>query len=50
MPVAMVLRAESVFDALVSSVGDDTILGEVNFAGLIINTRSTLLSVLLPIR
>jgi hypothetical protein len=39
MRVAMVLRAaESAFSApLLSSVGDDTVLEEVNFAGLIID-------------
>jgi hypothetical protein len=49
-PIAMVSReAESVFNAPpVSSVGDDTVLEEVNFAGLIID--KALLCALLPIR
>jgi hypothetical protein len=33
----MLSRAESAFSEPVSSVGDDTVLDEVNFAGLIID-------------
>jgi hypothetical protein len=36
-PVTMVSRAESAFSEPVSPVGDDTVLEEVNFAGLIID-------------
>jgi hypothetical protein len=47
-PIAMVSRAaESAFSALVSSVSEDMVLEEVNFAGLIIDKLYFVLSFLL---
>jgi hypothetical protein len=35
--IALVLRAESILSEPISSIGDNTVLDEVNFAGLIID-------------